>query len=1382
MKKWFKKFLYTFIFSVFCLISVNKTDAFAFNSVSEFLNAGYSSGSAQLINGRFYFCQGDVAPTSRIYYRTVGFKVEVKISSGTYSFSTPINGRQAGIGGLFHAVQEHRDGLLWDLWSISYYDIITKLMTIYPWVDFTQLLNGNEPAVFTFRGYVTHTENYGADWFGTLYENGTTSGAIYCREDNASKPYYYMSDTGWNALRTQKRIGAGGHYAKPGKPSIDVSEIYVPNNLVATNPYIYQNPNNNRVTYVKTGEEVTFRFDSRLSYHLNNYSFNQMFFDTTDYSNNGSGTVHMYSNSDTQHTGVNKWFAPGSFTNRANLRWTSFYRHNSTLVTNDMAISFDTEEIYNLYPRAMTYFNNNYDTYNFGFNRFDSNNRLDSNKVMQVISDGTPPRATVVEIENISSDGFDVVIKDVTDDRAGVGEVLVPVWTKPDKSDLVVHTATKQPDGSYKVTVNTSSHNNYKGSYTVTTELVDNVGNSATIDSQTIEVGNRLVADIVVSDYEYLDPNGVKWVQVNNKFKSNLTGDAISLQTDSHINILAQTSYELNPDGTEKQFSPLDFVIPDSMRDGQKLNNVVKGNNTDLPYFKFDDKKAFTHKINDRSFKGYAEQWFTKDVDFEYNALVRAVDKNGVLTGETGYHDQGIIVKADGNAPTSSSNSAQYIPASDGVILKLNGVEDNRSGVKPNTVVVKVYHKDNPNDKKQLQLQVNRGNDYVVTIPSLGNLGFDNYGDYIADFIVSDNVGNVDKVGTATFVRTDPIPKAEYAVIEDYEYQDPNGIKWVKVDNEFKIKQLATGSYFRPTALTSQLFNKEYTSHLATFDGTRSSYNISKNHNNGFVKSRNEFAKDYDDSIYTNGTLMNYYLKALSSLHGTVYRLKHLASYTTSGKTFTSPVKSTDEYLGIDGEGPIVDYVQTGRNEIQVTVRDDDSGLNSIVTDLSTGESNRENLSGNTQTIIINLGNSSNSNLTVTDNVGNQTIVNIGDIRTSVQSSINVEQVTVSNRKKLKVTVTAKVINPVPNQTMTLRITGDGDGVPVTSGNVVVDLYAPNGNPVNYVFYVDDKYNQPNGPSLSYGAGSNNFVGVNVGALSDLTKDYTFKLLSIYPSIETNWTEENKKTTSFASGYNHFKFNLIRLTDDNFVALPNEEVLLRNAKVSDNFINMSYVQSGKYKVQVTMYDYNGNPSGMTQLIFDHNQPEEFSQLGLNVTAVKDITWEKETYPISYKADKSKFPLGSAYKFNNNPIKLGYTLNFNIELPNTLNYVNPKAVYTVYGKDSSGNKINLVLKSGIDTLSALDSSTGTTYLSQTSDFIKENNALYLKHYLPANTKAYLADGSIYKGQIYVDLNFTADLRNNSDIMTDIGRISGQYHLYSVTQDSTALDDLEVNKQR
>lgn len=93
MKKWFKKFLYTFIFSVFCLISVNKTDAFAFNSVSEFLNAGYSAGSAQLINGRFYFCQGDVAPTSRIYYRTVGFKVEVKISSGTYSFSTPINGR-----------------------------------------------------------------------------------------------------------------------------------------------------------------------------------------------------------------------------------------------------------------------------------------------------------------------------------------------------------------------------------------------------------------------------------------------------------------------------------------------------------------------------------------------------------------------------------------------------------------------------------------------------------------------------------------------------------------------------------------------------------------------------------------------------------------------------------------------------------------------------------------------------------------------------------------------------------------------------------------------------------------------------------------------------------------------------------------------------------------------------------------------------------------------------------------------------------------------------------------------------------------------------------------------------------------------------------------
>lgn len=153
----FKRILFSLIVGVLCTLTFSESKTYAFNSVRDFLNAGHQPGSAQLIGDTFYFCQGDTTPTTQTYYRTIGFKVEVRFNGTTYTFSSPINYRQYDIPGLFNNITEVFDGKTWDLWSINYHVLVNKLIERYPGVDFSDLYNRETQATFTFRGYVSYT-------------------------------------------------------------------------------------------------------------------------------------------------------------------------------------------------------------------------------------------------------------------------------------------------------------------------------------------------------------------------------------------------------------------------------------------------------------------------------------------------------------------------------------------------------------------------------------------------------------------------------------------------------------------------------------------------------------------------------------------------------------------------------------------------------------------------------------------------------------------------------------------------------------------------------------------------------------------------------------------------------------------------------------------------------------------------------------------------------------------------------------------------------------------------------------------------------------------------------------------------------------------------
>lgn len=111
-----------------------------------------------------------------------------------------------------------------------------------------------------------------------------------------------------------------------------------------------------------------------------------------------------------------------------------------------------------------------------------------ASKTISII-DKTAPTFTAT-IQNVSSSGYDVIIKDVADVGSGIDRVQVPTWTESNGQDDIdgawttstKSRATKQSDGSYKFRVNVIDHNNEKGKYNSHVYIYDKVGNQKAIE------------------------------------------------------------------------------------------------------------------------------------------------------------------------------------------------------------------------------------------------------------------------------------------------------------------------------------------------------------------------------------------------------------------------------------------------------------------------------------------------------------------------------------------------------------------------------------------------------------------------------------------------------------------------------------------------------------------------------------------------------------------------------------------------------------------------------------------------------------------------------------------------------------------------------------
>ena len=114
-----------------------------------------------------------------------------------------------------------------------------------------------------------------------------------------------------------------------------------------------------------------------------------------------------------------------------------------------------------------------------------------------------PKVSFAIENNNAKNGTFDAVITNITA-PLGVKEVLVPTWSlENSQDDLIWHKASKQTDGSYRVTIKASEHKGIKRNYRADAYIVDNSNN------------RHYIAEKVVA-VDYARPSGVLTIENNN--------------------------------------------------------------------------------------------------------------------------------------------------------------------------------------------------------------------------------------------------------------------------------------------------------------------------------------------------------------------------------------------------------------------------------------------------------------------------------------------------------------------------------------------------------------------------------------------------------------------------------------------------------------------------------------------------------------------------------------------------------------------------------------------------------------------------------------------------------------------------------------------------
>lgn len=192
-----------------------------------------------------------------------------------------------------------------------------------------------------------------------------------------------------------------------------------------------------------------------------------------------------------------------------------------------------------------------------------SNNRHYIAEKVVAVDYARPSGVLTIENNNTAAGTFDAVVRNIVA-PTGLKEVLVPSWSLAGgQDDLIWHKATRQADGSYRVTIKATDHKNSTGKYRADAYLVDDFNKRFYLTEKVVEVTQtRPSASLFIennnADLGTFDavirnivaPNGVKevlvpsWSLVNGQ--DDLVWHKASRQSDGSYRVTIKSSEHKN--------------------------------------------------------------------------------------------------------------------------------------------------------------------------------------------------------------------------------------------------------------------------------------------------------------------------------------------------------------------------------------------------------------------------------------------------------------------------------------------------------------------------------------------------------------------------------------------------------------------------------------------------------------------------------------------------------------------------------------------------------------------------------------------------------------------------------------------------------------------
>ena len=193
------------------------------------------------------------------------------------------------------------------------------------------------------------------------------------------------------------------------------------------------------------------------------------------------------------------------------------------------------------------------------------NNRFYLTEKVVEVSQSRSSASLTIENNNATTGTFDAVVRNIVAPN-GLKEILVPSWSLINgQDDLVWHKASKQADGSYRVTIKASEHKHSTGKYRADAYLIDNTGNRQYLTETVVEVNETKPSgsisilnnngagtfDVVISDV--YSPKGVRTVQVpiwsETDGQDDIRWYEATRQTDGNYKVTVQVANHKNVTG-----------------------------------------------------------------------------------------------------------------------------------------------------------------------------------------------------------------------------------------------------------------------------------------------------------------------------------------------------------------------------------------------------------------------------------------------------------------------------------------------------------------------------------------------------------------------------------------------------------------------------------------------------------------------------------------------------------------------------------------------------------------------------------------------------------------------------------------------------------------